>query len=73
MIRPTGEWRTVFHFDLADVPATYSTVELAMPIHCLDMGPPDGEIDLGVFAGDGVVSLDEFQCSAPIETTHPPP
>ena len=60
ILRPDPEVQTVAHFALADAPATFVSAWLEVPLHCLDPDPPDGALAIWLFAGDGVVSLDEF-------------
>lgn len=60
VLRPDPEVVTVAHFALAGAPASFASAWLEIPLHALDPDPPEGALAVFLFAGDGVVSLDEF-------------
>ena len=60
---------TVAHYDLSQVPATWSAALLIVPLHCLQPDPPDGMVNVYCFAGDGECSIDEAGVGTLIETT----
>jgi len=59
-VKDITEDRTVLHFPLAGVPSAVLSATLVVPLDNFDVGVPLGEISVFVFAGDGVVSLDEY-------------
>jgi len=60
ILRTVPETVTVAHFAMAQVPATIASAQLTIPLHCLQPDPPDGVVQIYLFAGDGLVSVDEW-------------
>jgi len=59
---------TVVHFALATVHPDITVSILAVPLHNLDAGVPDGFIEVYAFQGDGAVSTNESLAGV-LETT----
>ena len=54
------EDRTVAHFDVSFFPREVPPLTLEIPVSNMDPGDPAGDFEVYVFAGDGVVSVDEW-------------
>jgi len=60
-VLPSGqEDRTVAHFDLGVLSGTIPTTTLEIPVYGIDPGDPTGIFEVYAFAGDGIVSIDEW-------------
>jgi len=59
------EDRTVAHFDISGLTGFLPNATLNIPIDNFDPGIPDGVFEIYSFAGDGVVSTDEWDAGTP--------
>lgn len=58
--KPELEDRTIAHFDISVLGAAPRFAKLSIPVVNLDPGAPGGTFNVFTFAGDGVVSADEW-------------
>lgn len=56
--------RTVAHFSLTDIPASWESANLEIPLKNIDPGLPLGDMDVFAFFGDGIVSGDEWSAGS---------
>jgi hypothetical protein len=69
VIADTGmEDRTVAHFDVSVFAGEVPPVTLEVPVSNMDAGDPAGDFEVYLFAGDGVVSADEWSSGRLLHT-----
>ena len=62
------EDRTVAHFDVTGFVGRVPPLSLTIPVDNMDEGDPAGDFEVYLFAGDGVVSADEWDAGRLLHT-----
>ena len=67
-VKSGTEDRVVGHYDIGGLSGTVPTTTFDIPIANIDDGPPEGIFEVYNFAGDGVVSTDEWNAGTLFHT-----
>lgn len=67
-VKSGTEDRVVGHYDIGGLSGTVPTTTFDIPIANIDAGPPDGIFEVYNFAGDGMVSTDEWDAGTLFHT-----
>ncbi len=66
-VKDVTEDRTIAHFDITGL-GSWTAATLNIGLNNIDPGAPDGTLDIYHFAGDGIVSFDEWSAGSLLST-----